>query len=96
MKNRPRGRFLFCGFDRSFEIIFLPMNKIEIAAALRLEVGQLEVAIKKLNARCDRLKRFVLDLEEEIAGPNVSKSIPDSKFRKVIDQVFGEKPKTGR
>jgi hypothetical protein len=39
------------------------------------------------------LKTFVLDLEAEIAGPEVSKPVPDSQFRKVIDQVFGEKPK---
>jgi hypothetical protein len=71
------------------------MNKIEIAEALRQEVGELEVSIQKLQARCERLKRFVLNLEAEIAGPEVQNQIPvkDSKFRKVIDQVFGEKPK---
>ena len=69
------------------------MNKQEITANLRTEVGHLEVEIKKLQARCDRLKRFVLDLEEEITGPEVQKPVPDSQFRKVIDQVFGEQPK---
>ncbi len=69
------------------------MNKIEIAATLRTEVGHLEVEIKKLQSRCERMKKFVLELEAEIAGPAVQKSAPDSKFRKVIDQVFGEKPK---
>lgn len=69
------------------------MNKQEIAATLRTEIGYLEVEIKKLQARCERLKTFVLDLEAEIAGPEVPKSVPDSQFRKVIDQVFGEKPK---
>ena len=69
------------------------MNKTEIAEALRTEVGHLELEIKKLQARCERLKRFVLDLEEEIAGPAPAQPAPDSKFRKVIDQVFGEKPK---
>jgi hypothetical protein len=69
------------------------MNKAEIAAALRLEVGELEVSIKKLHARCERLKRFVLDLEDEIAGPQSKAPEPDSKFRKIIDQVFGEEPK---
>jgi hypothetical protein len=40
----------------------------------------------------------VLDLEEEIAGPAATnqKPVEDSKFRKVIDQVFGEKPKRPR
>jgi hypothetical protein len=69
------------------------MNKIEIAAALRKEVGELEVCIKKLQTRCERMKRFVLDLEEEIEGPVDKNPPPDSKFRKVIDQVFGESPK---
>lgn len=72
------------------------MNKQEIAASLRQEVGHLEVEIKKLQARCERLKRFVLDLETEIAGPPAQAAEPDSKFRKMIDQVFGEKPKPPR
>ena len=69
------------------------MNKVEIAAALRQEVGELEVSIKKLQSRCERLKRFVLDLEDEIEGPRLQTPEPESKFRKVIDQVFGETPK---
>ncbi len=70
------------------------MNKQEIAATLRTEVGELEVAIKKLQARCDRLKSLVLDLEAEIAGPTARNQtpVPVSKFRKAIDKVFGEKP----
>ncbi len=71
------------------------MNKQEIAEALRNEVGHLELEIKKLQARCERLKRFVLDLEDEFAPPTASnrKTIFDTKFAKVIDRVFGEKPK---
>jgi len=71
------------------------MNKHEIAATLRTEAGHLEVEIKKLQVRCERLKKFVLDLEAEIAGPAApeQKSILDGKFRTVIDSVFGEKPK---
>ena len=71
------------------------MNKKEIAEALRKEVGELEVSIKKVQARCDRLKRFVLDLEEEInptSGPQ-PKSILDGKFREMVDKVFGEAPR---
>jgi hypothetical protein len=68
------------------------MNKAEIAEALRNEVGHLELSIKKLQKRCERLKRFVLDLEDEIAGPQKPPG-PDSKFRKIIDTVFAEKPK---
>jgi len=71
------------------------MNKQEIAATLRNEVGELEVSIKKLQGRCDRLKTLVLDLEAEVTGqdPRDQTPVPDSKFRKVIDKVFGEKPK---
>ena len=74
----------------------LIMNKTEIAAALRTEVGHLEVEIKKLQTRCDRLKQFVLDLEAEIAGAQPQSTAPDSKFRKMIDQVFGENPKRSK
>jgi hypothetical protein len=71
------------------------MNKQEIAKILRTEVWHLEAAIKKLQARCDCLKSFVSALEAEISGPVVSnqKTIFDTKFGKVIDAVFGEKPK---
>jgi hypothetical protein len=71
------------------------MDKQEIAEALRNEVGHLEIEIKKLQTRCERLKRFVLNLEDENAGPFVSnkKTIFDTKFGKVVERVFGEKPK---
>lgn len=71
------------------------MTKQEIAEALRKEVGELEVSIKKVQARCDRLKRFVLNLEDELnpTPVNAPKSILDGKFREVIDKVFGEKPR---
>lgn len=72
---------------------WVAMNKTEIAASLRQEVGELEVSIKKLQSRVERLKAFVLDLEAEIAGPQAQIIVPDSKFRKAIDRVFGEKPK---
>jgi hypothetical protein len=71
------------------------MTKQEIAEILRKEVGELEVSIKKVQARCDRFKRIVLSLEEELNPTPVKepKSILDGKFREVIDKVFGEKPK---
>ena len=71
------------------------MNKEDIAASLRQEVGHLEVEIKKLQARCERLKRFVLDLEEEIAPPPPPPAAP-GKFRKLVDSIYGEKPKRPR
>jgi len=74
------------------------MNKQDIAEVLRQEVGQLEVAIKKLQARCDGLKKFVIGLEEEIEADRGQRQNPNvlmenSKFRKVVDSVFGEKAK---
>jgi hypothetical protein len=72
------------------------MNKKEIAEKLREEIGHLEVAIKKTQDRCERLKQFCLDLEEEIAIAEGTIPKPDaapSKFRKVVDSVFGETPK---
>jgi hypothetical protein len=67
------------------------MNKAEIAETLRNEVGHLEVSIKKLHDRCERLKRLVLDLEDEVSPPKPPE--PDNQFRKIVDAVFGEQPK---
>jgi hypothetical protein len=67
------------------------MNKTEIAEVLRKEVSELNVSIKKVQARCDRLKQLVLDLEEELAPPKPAGD--HGKIRKIIDTVFGEKPK---
>ena len=72
------------------------MNKKEIAEKLRNEIGHLELAIKKSQERCETLKLFCLDLEEEIAVAEGTIPKPDaapSKFRKVVDSVFGEAPK---
>jgi hypothetical protein len=71
------------------------MEKTEIAAALRQEVGELDFLIKKLQDRCEKLKTFVLNLEAEIEGPKASSRKPpeDGRFRGIIDSVFGEKPK---
>jgi hypothetical protein len=73
------------------------MKQQEITEILRKEIGELEVCIKKTQARCDRLKRFVIALEDELNPPGPEpKSILDGKFREVIDKVFGEKPKRPR
>ena len=77
-------------------VLVILMNKAEIAAALRKEVGELEVLIIKLQTRLERSKQLVLDIEEEVAGPQTQTPLPDSKFRKAIDSVFGEKPKRPR
>lgn len=69
------------------------MNKAEIAAALRTEVGELELLIQKLQARLERSKRLVLAIEAELDGPPKPAG-PPSKFRVAIDKVFGEKPRS--
>lgn len=76
-------------------LFFANMKQQEIAELLRKEIGELEVCIKKTQARCDRLKRFVIALEDELTPTSREepKSILDGKFREVIDKVFGEKPK---
>ena len=72
------------------------MNKKDIAETLRTEVGALEDLIKKLKSRSDRLKKMLFALEEELDGTAAQKEIqalgPDSKFRKMVDRVFGETP----
>ncbi len=79
-----------------FDAGTLIMNKRDIAETLRTELGAVDDLIKKLKVRSDRLKKMLYELEEEIAGPAGQKEIkmlgPDSKFRKVIDRVFGETP----
>jgi hypothetical protein len=75
-------------------LCLLNMKQQEIAEIFRKEIGELEVCIKKTQARCDRLKRFVIALEDELnPSREEPKSILDGKFREVIDKVFGEKPK---
>ncbi len=73
------------------------MNKKDIAETLRTEIGALEDLIKKLKNRSDRLKKMLFELEDELAGPEKLKEIKmlgdGSKFRKVIDRVFGETPR---
>jgi hypothetical protein len=72
------------------------MDKKEIAEILRREVGLLEITIKKTSERCERLKRFVIDIEDEIEAAEHKPAPPaaDSKFRRAVDAVFGEKPKS--
>jgi hypothetical protein len=73
------------------------MNKKQIADTLRSEIGELDVLIGKLKGRSDRMKQLVITLDEELAALEKQKEIKSlaegSKFRKVIDSVFGEKPR---
>jgi proteasome assembly chaperone (PAC2) family protein len=75
------------------------MTKKEIAEKLRDEIGHLEVSIKKVQQRCDRMKQFCLDIEEEIElaeNPRAGQPEEPSKFRQMVDSVFGEAPKPKR
>jgi hypothetical protein len=78
-----------------FNIRIIMMNKKEITETLWAEVLELEALIKKLQARSGRLRTLALDLHAEVTGANIQDQQPvtDSKFRKAIDLVFGEKPK---
>ena len=69
------------------------MNKQEIAETLRNEVGELEVSIKKLQARCDRMKSLVLNWRRKSPARIRETKLPgpDSKFRKIIDQRLRRK-----
>ena len=69
------------------------MDKEDIAAILRKEVGELEVLIKKLEARLARSKQLVLDIEAELTPEPPASTLLDGKFRTVVDHIFGEKPK---
>ena len=69
------------------------MNKAEIVAGMRQEIGELEVLVKKLQARLEKSKQLVLDIEDEMEAAQTRAPEPESTFRKAIDRVFGETPK---
>jgi hypothetical protein len=68
------------------------MNRKEIAQRVRIEADELEALIKKLKFRCEHLKWLAVALEGGEARPDAQnqKPVPESKFRKLIEKVFGE------
>jgi hypothetical protein len=76
------------------------MNAKEIAQRVRIEATELEALIKKLQFRLEHLKWLAESLEIA-ADPKAGRQQPappgsGSKFRKLIDKVYGEKAKPRR
>jgi hypothetical protein len=69
------------------------MNRKEIVERVRTEANELEALIKKLQFRCEHLKWLADALESDGAPPAApnQKPVPESKFRKLIDKIYGEK-----
>jgi len=69
------------------------MNRKEIAERVRIEADELGVLIKKLQFRHEHLKWLAESLESDGKPPAAQnqKPVPESKFRKLIDKVYGEK-----
>jgi hypothetical protein len=71
------------------------MNAKEIAKNVRTEATELEALVKKLQFRCEHLK-WLAEVLETGANPKAKPQgptppVPESKFRKLIDKVYGEK-----
>jgi hypothetical protein len=68
------------------------MNKKEIAQRVRIEANELQALVKKLQFRSEHLKWLADALESDGAPPAApnQKRVPDSKFRKLINKVYGE------
>jgi hypothetical protein len=76
------------------------MNAKEIAQRVRIEATELEALIKKLQFRLEHLKWLAESLEIA-ANPKADRQQPtppgsESKFRKLLDKVYGEKAKPRR
>jgi len=69
------------------------MNRKEIAQRVRTEANELEALIKKLQFRCEHLQWLAGELESGGVRPGAQnqKPVPESKFRKLINKVYGEK-----
>ncbi len=69
------------------------MDKKELVYAIRKEVYELEVQIKKLKQRCNNLTALADEIEEVKKKKAEAEQEPPSKFRKIVDSIYGEKPK---
>jgi hypothetical protein len=66
------------------------MNRKELVITIRTEAKEIEAIIKKLQYRCDHLKLLADQFEAAGKGPD-QKELPPSKFRKMVDKIYGEK-----
>ena len=71
------------------------MNRKELVYAIRNEIYEMEKAMKKMHERCENLKTLADDLDAS-GQPGSPKAEPASKFRKLVDSIYGEKPKAKR
>lgn len=67
------------------------MNRKELAQTIRTEAKEIEALIKKLQYRCDHMKWLADQLEAFGKKPEDGKEVPPSKFRKMVDKIYGEK-----
>jgi hypothetical protein len=69
------------------------MNKKEIVERVRIEANELEALVKKLQYRSGHLKWLADALESDGKPPDAQNQepLPESKFRKIINKVYGEK-----
>jgi hypothetical protein len=69
------------------------MNRKEIAQRVRIEANELEALVKKLKFRSEHLRWLADTLESDGKPPESQnqKPVSESKFRKLIDKVYGEK-----
>jgi len=68
------------------------MTRKEIAQRVRIEADELAALVKKLQFRCEHLKWLADTLESDGKPPAAQnqKPVPESKFRKLINKVYGE------
>ena len=71
------------------------MNRKELVYTIRNEAYEIEAAIKKLQQRSDNLKSLADDLEAATKPPE-KETQPPGKFRKIVDSIYGEKPKKAK
>lgn len=66
------------------------MNNNETVVLIRTEVWEIEALMKKLQRRCDNLTTLADKLEREALPPEARKGQPKTKFRKIVDSIYGE------
>ena len=67
------------------------MNKEDLVLALRTEAWEIRDLIKKMQKRSDKLNHLADDIEAQ-GKPQPTKDEAPTKFRKIVDAIYGEKP----
>jgi len=58
---------------------------------MRQDVKEMEELIKKFQYRCDHLKWMADQIEATGTKPAAAKPETKTKFRKIVDSIYGEK-----